>query len=75
MEALPGEPDGNGKQRAAKGRYTILTKGPVSSPHLVVRDDKGVAKRGQLLMLDPDLVVEVRNGKICGVRSELHMGP
>jgi hypothetical protein len=70
-----GEPDGNGGQKAMPGRYTIVTKGNASSPNLRIRTESGVEPPSQLMMANPDLVVEVHDGKICGVRAELHLGP
>jgi hypothetical protein len=38
-----------------------------------VQTPNGV-ERGQRQMTNPDVVVEVRGGKIYGVRAELHVG-
>jgi hypothetical protein len=70
-----GEPDGNGGQRTVPRRYTIVTKGYVSSPKLNIRTERGIDPGVQWLGSNPDLVVEVRNGRIYGLRAELHMGP
>jgi hypothetical protein len=75
VDVWRGEPDGAGGQRAAPGRYTLVTKGGVATPYFRVRTDKGIDPPSQLVMNNPDLVVEVRDGKVRGVKSELHMGP
>jgi hypothetical protein len=69
-----GEPDGNGGRRAVPGRYTIVTKGSVSSPKLNIRTERGIEREAQEHLTSPDLVVEVREGKIYGLRAELPMG-
>jgi hypothetical protein len=56
---------------APTGRLVLNTKGDVSAPTIAVQG----AKPRQRTMSNPDLVVEVRDGKIYGVRSELYMGP
>jgi hypothetical protein len=63
-------------ERAPGGppRFVLAAKGNVAAPALSVRTSAGV-ERSQRTMTNPDLVVEVRDGKIYGVRSELHMGP
>jgi hypothetical protein len=55
----------------ASNRLLLVAKGSVSAPKLEVRTTKGV-DRGQRIMLDPDLIVEVRDGKIHGVRAQMH---
>jgi hypothetical protein len=70
-----GEPDGRGGQRPSAHRYTLVTRGNVSSPPLNIRTDGGIRTRVQEHTSSPDLVVEVRDGKIYGLRAELHMGP
>jgi hypothetical protein len=68
-----GEPDGNGSRRAVPGRYTIGTKGSVSSPKLNIRTKRGIDPRVQAHASSSDLVVEVREGKIYGLRFEIPM--
>jgi hypothetical protein len=70
-----GEPDGNGGQRSTARCYTIVTKGNASSPPLNIRTNRGIQMQVQEHLSSPDLVVEVRDGKVYGVRTELHMGP
>ena len=59
--------------RDAKGRLVLVTKGSVSAPTLEVRTARGV-DRVQRTMVNPDLIVEVRDGKIHGLRAEMHTG-
>lgn len=61
-----GEPDGKGGQKAAANRYTIAGTGPVTTPHYRVR---GAGPSSSFITKDLELVVEVRDGKIHGVRS------
>jgi hypothetical protein len=75
VEVWPGEPDGTGRQKPAPGLYTLVTKGANVSPPLAVRVGDKVVPPSQRFMTNPDLVVEVRGGKIYAVRAELHMGP
>jgi hypothetical protein len=64
-----------GHRRAAPtGRLVLVTRGNVSAPTIALQTSNGV-ERSQRTMSNPDLVVEVRDGKIYGVRSELYMGP
>jgi hypothetical protein len=55
-------------------RFVFVTKGNVSAPALQERTPTGVV-RSQRTMSNPDITVEVRDGKIYGVRPELHVGP
>jgi hypothetical protein len=55
-------------------RFVLVTKGNVSAPALQERTPTGVV-RSQRTMSNPDITVEVRDGKIYGVRPELHVGP
>jgi hypothetical protein len=70
-----GEPDGKGGQRPKANHFTLVTKGNVSSPPMRIRTDKGVEGPSQTHLTNPDLIVLVRDGKIHGVRADLHVGP
>ena len=48
VDVLPGEPDGQGSQRRVKGRFTLVTKGNVSSPKLMVRGEGGALAPNQV---------------------------
>jgi hypothetical protein len=50
--------------------YRLTTEGTVASPRLTVRVANG-ARSEQRTMSNPDVLVEVRDGKIIGIRSEL----
>jgi hypothetical protein len=68
-----GEPDREGRMKEAAGRYTLVTRVQGSTPPLRVRNDKGeVESPSRLFMINPDLLVEVVDGKVRGVRPELH---
>jgi hypothetical protein len=69
-----GEPDGNGGIRDTPGLYTLLGEGYVTAPAIGVKTDKGVDPPAQRMMSHPALVVEVRGGKIFGVRATLPPG-
>lgn len=60
-------------RRDAQGRLVLFTKGNVSAPTLEVRTARGV-DRVQRTMVNPDLIVEVRDGTIHGLRAEMHTG-
>ena len=49
----------------------LYTKGNVSAPTLDVKTETGM-EAAQRTMANPDLVVEVRNGRIYGVAAHLH---
>ncbi len=61
-------------ERGSRGRFVFVTRGNVAAPTLSERTPTGV-ERSQRTMSNPDIVVEVRDGKIYGVRAELHVGP
>jgi hypothetical protein len=52
-------------------RYCFVTKGNVAAPRLEVRRNNDTSSE-QRTMTNPDLFLEVRDGKICGVRATLH---
>lgn len=58
---------------SSSNRFILSTHGNVSAPAISVRGAHGV-ERIQRTMSNPDLCVEVRNGKLHGVRAELHSG-
>jgi hypothetical protein len=62
-----GEPDGTGGQKPAAGRYTLATRGAASTPPH--RTAPGAPEQ-QRHVFNPELVVEVRDGKVFGVRVE-----
>jgi hypothetical protein len=73
LEVRPGEPGRDGKMQTTPNRYTLLTKTSGATPPLRVRDDKGEVDRpSQLSMTNPALVVEVKDGRVRGVRTELN---
>jgi hypothetical protein len=54
-------------------RWVLATKGNVSAPTLPVRTATGV-DRVQRTMSNPDLIVEVRDDKVHGVRAQMPSG-
>jgi hypothetical protein len=52
--------------------YVLVTHGNVSAPRLSIRLPNGESSSQQRTMTNPDLFVEVRDGKIYGVFSRLH---
>ena len=67
---VAGEPGGDGEIREAPGRYTLATKAQGSTPPLRIRNGAGeVEAPARLFIMNPTLVVEVREGKIHGVRT------
>lgn len=69
-----GDPKVREKKGMAGNRYTLVTRVQGSTPPLSVRNDKGVVESpSRLFMINPDLVVEVKDGKIHGIRPELHV--
>ena len=73
LAIYPGEPDAQGKRKATPNRYTLVTKVSGSTPPLRIRNARGeVESPSQLFIINPDLVIEVRDGKIHALRAELH---
>jgi hypothetical protein len=70
-KVLPGIPDGEGSQKKAAGYFTLVTEGSVSSSTLQVKTANGISNE-QRHMTNPDLIVQIRDGKINPVRAELH---
>ncbi len=61
---------GAGRDKAT-GALVLYTKGNVSAPTLEVKTPSGV-ETAQRTMSNPDLLVEVRDGRIYGVSARLH---
>jgi hypothetical protein len=70
-----GEPTGQGPQKPVPGLYTLVARGGVFAPALQVDYGDGKPSPRQRTMHNPDLIVEVRDGKVRGVRSDVHTGP
>jgi hypothetical protein len=64
---------GVGRDRRS-GALVLYTKGNVFAPTLQVKTATG-AQTAQRTMSNPDLTVEVRDGRIYGVAAGLHVGP
>lgn len=75
VEAWKGEPGKDGKPLAAARRYTFVTQGQAAMPHVNVRDETGRVSPTALSMVNPDIIVEVKDGKIHPLRTEMHKAP
>ena len=53
-------------------RYTLTTRIQGSTPKVAVKVGGRVEAPRGLFMIDPDIVVEVRDGKIHALRADLH---
>jgi hypothetical protein len=62
-----------GERGGKSPRFRLSTRGNVTVDTLTIRTPSGT-ERSQRTMTNPDLIVEVRDGKIHGLRAELHMG-
>jgi hypothetical protein len=68
-----GEPGPGNRWLNTPGRYTLVSFVQGSTPALRVRNVRGeVESPSKLFIINPDLVVEIREGKIQGIRAELH---
>jgi hypothetical protein len=54
-------------------RFLFVLKGAVNSKRLQVRTAKGKIEIGQRSMSNPEVIVEVRDGKIYGVMAQTHV--
>jgi hypothetical protein len=66
-----GEP-GEGMAWLDTHRYTLKTREPANAPKVAVKVGDRVGPLRGLTMLNPDIVVEVRDGKIHALRAELN---
>ncbi len=55
-------------------RFVLVAEGALSSERITIQAPRG-PEVGQRAMWSPDLVVEVRDGQLHGVRARLHEGP
>jgi hypothetical protein len=67
----PGDPDGSGRQRGVAGHYTLATSGSVGTAEMRTRLASGREWVGSYVLTNPDVIVEVRGGKIYGLRTAL----
>lgn len=71
VKVLPGEPDGK-VQKTSRGKFTLVTRSPiVRTPTLRVLRANGEVWGQDQQIMSPDIVVEVRDGKIVALRTEL----
>jgi hypothetical protein len=67
VEGVPVE----GGQKAEPGKYTLVTRGYASTPKQRVVTKRGVEGPAPWHLSNPLVVVEVRDGKIVGLRTEM----
>jgi hypothetical protein len=70
-----GEVDGEGGLKEVAGRYSLFTRGGRETPKLRVKTPDGFREEPQRIAVNLDLIVEVREGKIYGVRAALPQCP
>jgi hypothetical protein len=56
------------------GRYTLITRGGATTPPYRLTTAKPDTSPIQGVMLNPDLIVDVRDGKVFAVRASSHVG-
>jgi hypothetical protein len=71
VDIWKGDLGSDGKPRPAAGFYVLVTKGTVTSPPIPVRDSQGAISKPQTTLINPGLVVQVKNGVIHPVRSAM----
>ncbi|MFQ3593516.1 MAG: hypothetical protein SNJ82_10080 [Gemmataceae bacterium] len=71
VEILPGTPDGIGKQQPLPHFWTLVTRANGSTPPQRIRTRDGVSPPRSMTLTNPDLVIQVRQGKLIPVRTEL----
>jgi hypothetical protein len=67
-----GEPGQGSAWLNTPGRYTLATHGGGSTPKVAVKVGNRVEAPASLFVIDPDIVVEVRDGLIQALRAEMH---
>ena len=67
-----GEPGKGTKWLKTPHRYTLTTKVGIATPKVAVKVGDRVEAPSSLLITNPDIVVEVRDGKIHALRAEIH---
>lgn len=66
-----GEPGKGTKWLPTPHRYTLTTKVGVATPKVAVQVGDRI-EAPNLIITNPDIIVEVRNGKIHALRAEIH---
>jgi hypothetical protein len=56
-------------QETASPRFVLVAKGSITSERFLV---EGSAQPSQRMLFNPDIIVEVRDGRLHGVRAQLH---
>ena len=71
VEISAGEPVKGGGWWDTPRRYTLATRGQYSAPKVAIEIAGRVQTPASLFIIDPDIVVEVRDGKIHALRAEM----
>jgi len=71
LAVLPGVPDGLGKQRPLPDHWTLVTRANGSTPAQRIRTRDGISPPRSMTLTNPDIIVQVRQGKLVPVRMEL----
>jgi hypothetical protein len=71
LEVLPGVPDGLGKQKSLPHHWTLVTRSNGSTPLQRIRGKEGVSAPRNMTLTNPDIVIEVREGVLIPLRTEL----
>jgi hypothetical protein len=53
-------------------RFLLVLKGGVDSEKMRVRTGEGQIEEGKRILSNPDVIVEVRDGKIYGIKAQVH---
>jgi hypothetical protein len=71
VDISAGEPVKGGGWLDTPRRYTLATRGQYNAPKVAVEIAGRVQSPASLFIIDPDIVVEVRDGKIHALRTEM----
>jgi hypothetical protein len=56
---------------AGDARFILMTQGNVAAPPLSVRTANNNVERSQRTMTNPEIIVEIRDGKVRALRAQL----
>lgn len=72
IKVRSGEPDSESGWLTTPNRYTLAVQVTGVTPQLRIKSGEKVDFPSRLSIVDPDIVVEIRDGKIFALRAELH---
>jgi hypothetical protein len=65
-----------GKGAGGAARFILVTEGSVKAPEgITIRAPQGTTRTHNRALLNPDFIVEVREGKLYGVKVKVHEDP